>query len=187
MLLVDLPPLEEKVLIEKVSKVPISQPWLEDPGKPIDLSGQKEVWGWRSTYWCSRNKKTKDTMTYCSWPWDVPIFHCSGWDDQHLLPYVFMSLQGFLGDLARSLGKDATLTDVLQILDEHNSMVMMFDTLSKELYSFKQTSGENVAEFGVHLSQQVQILQSKYLGRIQQEHVEERKWDHFYEGLNSQV
>ena len=63
-------------------------------------------------------------------------------------------------------------------------MVMMFDTLSKELYSLKQGSGENVAKFRVHLSQQVQILQSEYLGRIQQEHMEEMKQDHFYEGLN---
>ena len=60
----------------------------------------------------------------------------------------------------------------------------MFDALSKELYSLKQGSGENVAKFGVHLSQQVQILQSEYVGRIQQEHVEEMKRVCFYEGLN---
>ena len=60
----------------------------------------------------------------------------------------------------------------------------MFNTLNKELYSLKQGSGENVAEFGVHLSQQVQIFQSEYPGRIQQEHIEEMKWDHFYEPLN---
>ena len=61
---------------------------------------------------------------------------------------------------------------------------MMFDAFSKDLYSLKQGSGKNVAEFGVCLSQQVQILLSGYLGRIQQEHVKELKWDHFYEGLN---
>ena len=58
-------------------------------------------------------------------------------------------------------------------------------TLSKELYSLKQGSGENITEFGEHLSQQVQILQSEYLGRIQQEHIEERKQDHFYKGQQS--
>ena len=36
----------------------------------------------------------------------------------------------------------------------------------------------------VHLAQQVQILQSEYPGRIQQEYVEEMKWDHFYGSLN---
>ena len=56
--------------------------------------------------------------------------------------------------------------------------------LSKELYSLKQGSGENVAKFKVHLSQQVQILQLVYPGRTQKEHVEEMKWDHFYGGLN---
>ena len=60
----------------------------------------------------------------------------------------------------------------------------MFDTLSMELYPLKQGLGEKVAEFGVHLTQQVQILQSQYLGRIQPKHVEEMKHDCFYEGPN---
>ena len=106
-------------------------------------------------------------MTYHSWWWDVAIFPHLGWDDQHLLPYIFWSLQGFSGDLARSLGKDFTLTDVLQMLDEHCGVVMTFYAFDKEVYSLKQSSGENVAEFGVCLSQQVQILQSEYQGRIQ--------------------
>ena len=131
-----------------------------------------------------KDKKAKDTVTYHSWHWDVSVFCCSGWDDWHLLPYVFRSLQGFLGDLARSLGKDATMGDVLQLLDEHYSIVMTFNTLSKELYSLKQGRGENMAEFRVHLSQQAQILQTDYPSRIQQEHVKEVKWDHFYEGLS---
>ena len=87
-------------------------------------------------------------------------------------------LHGFQGDLARKLGKDATLTNTLQTLDEHYGIVTMFDALSKELYSLKQGSGENIAEFGVHLSQQVQILHLEYPGRIQPEHVEEMKQDH---------
>ena len=70
------------------------------------------------------------------------------------------------------------------MFDKHYGIVMMFDALSKELYSLKQGSGENVAKFGVCLLQQVQILQLEYLGRIQLEHIEEMKWDHFYEGLN---
>ena len=70
------------------------------------------------------------------------------------------------------------------MLDEHYAMVMVFNNLSKELYSLKQGSLEDVAEVRVYLSQQVQILQSECLGRIQQEHLEERKQDHFYEGLN---
>ena len=58
------------------------------------------------------------------------------------------------------------------MLDEHYGKVTMFNALSKELYSLKQGSGENVARFRVHLSQQVQILQLEYPERIQQEHVE---------------
>ena len=114
----------------------------------------------------------------------MAIFHQSGWDDQHLLPYVFHSLQRFPGNLARRLGKDATLSDVLQMLDEHYSVVLTFKALSKELYSLRQGLGENVGDFGVHLSQQVQILQSDYPGRIQPEHVEEMRHYCFCEGLN---
>ena len=131
-----------------------------------------------------KDEKTKDVVTYHLWQWDIAFFHHSGWDDLLLLPYVFWLLQGFLGGLARSLGEDATLNDILQMLDEHYGIVMAFYTLSKELYSLKQESGENVAKFRVHLSQHIQILQSKYPGRIQLEHIEEMKCDHFYEGLN---
>ena len=131
-----------------------------------------------------KDEKAKYTVTYHSWQWDMSVFHYSSWDDSHLLPYVFRSLQGFPGDLARGLGEDATLDDVLWMLDEHYGIMMTFDTLSNELYSLKQGMGENVAEFGVHLSQQVQILQMEYAGRIQQEHVEKVKWDHFYKGLS---
>ena len=55
------------------------------------------------------------------------------------------------------------------MLDEYYGMVMTFNDLSKELYSLKQGSRQNVAEFRVCLLQQIQILQ----GRIQQAHVEE--------------
>ena len=51
-------------------------------------------------------------------------------------------------------------------------------------FSLKQGTGENVARFRVCLSQQAQILQTEYPSRIQQTHVEEVKWDHFYEGLS---
>ena len=70
------------------------------------------------------------------------------------------------------------------MLDEHYGVMMIFYTLSKELYSLRQGMGENMAEFRVHLSQQVHILQMEYLSRIQQENVEEVKQDHFYEGLS---
>ena len=112
------------------------------------------------------------------------MFCHSSWDDHHLLAYVFRSLKGFLGDHVRSLGEDATLGDVLWMLDEHYSVVMSFDALSKELHSSEQGMGENMAECRVCLSQQVQVLQMEYPGRIQQEHVEEVKQDCFYEGLS---
>ena len=106
-----------------------------------------------------KDGKMKDVVTYHSWQWDTATFCWSGWDYQHLVSYIFHSLQGLLDDLAQSLGKNATLSDVLQMFDKHYGVIMMFDALSKEPYSLKQRLGEKVAEFGVHLLQQVQILQ----------------------------
>ena len=60
-----------------------------------------------------KDEKTKEAVTYHSWQWDIATFHCSEWDDQHLLLYIIWSLQVFLGDLLRSLGENATLNDVL--------------------------------------------------------------------------
>ena len=51
-----------------------------------------------------------------------------------------------------NLGEEASLSDVLQMLDEDLGVVMTFNTLTKELYCLKQEVGENVAEFGVPLS-----------------------------------
>ena len=53
-----------------------------------------------------KDEKAKDAVAYHSWQWDVSLFCCYSWDDHHLLPYVIRSLQGFLGDLVRSLGED---------------------------------------------------------------------------------
>ena len=84
----------------------------------------------------------------------------------------------------KGLGEDATLGNVLLMLDKHYGVMMTFNALRKELYSLKQGMGENMAEFRVCLSQQVQILQMEYPGRIQQKHVEEVKQDCFYKGLS---
>ena len=84
-----------------------------------------------------KDKKTKGAVTYNTWQWYIAIFCHFDWEDQHLLPYIFQSLKGFPGDLARSLGEDTTLNDVLQMLDEHYGVLMMFHALSKELYSLE--------------------------------------------------
>ena len=88
-----------------------------------------------------KDEKTKDAVTYHLWWWDITIFHCLGLDDQHLLLYIFQSLQGFPGGLAGSLGEDATLTNILQMLDKHCGLVMTFNALSKELYSSSKVPG----------------------------------------------
>ena len=53
---------------------------------------------------------------------------------------------------------------MMQMLDKHYSVIMMFKTLIKELYSLQQGSSKNIVEFEACLLQQVQILQPEYWG-----------------------
>ena len=100
-----------------------------------------------------KDEKRKDSVTYCSWWLDMAIFHWSDWDCQHLLPYIYLLIARVSGQHGLELDKDATLSDILQMFDKDCGVVMMFEALGKEIYSLKQGFGENVAEFGVHLSQ----------------------------------
>ena len=101
----------------------------------------------------------------------MAIFCQFGWDDQHLLPNIFHSVQGFPGDLARSLGKDVTLNDVLQMLDKHYGVIMTFDALSKECYSLKQGLNKNMSLGYIFCSR------SRYSSQSSQEGSSQNTWE----------
>ena len=97
----------------------------------------------------SKEQQSKDTLMYCTWHCDVAIHRRSECEDQTLLLHMYQSLRGFPKELAQSLGEDATLQEVLQMLDEHYRVVMMFDALNKELYMLHQGYQEGMSEYGV--------------------------------------
>ena len=72
------------------------------------------------------------------------------------------------------------------MLDEHYRVVVMFDTLSKELYMVCQGYQEGVSKYGVQLAWYVQIIQTEFARCIRDEHLEGAKQDHFYEGLKEE-
>ena len=96
----------------------------------------------------SKDKETKDAITYQSWCWDLTVFHHAGFQDCALLPYVICSLQGYLGELVRSLGTDITLDDVLTILDENYNNVKALDALNQELFQLRMGENETVSDWG---------------------------------------
>ena len=81
-----------------------------------------------------KDEDTKDAVIYQCWHWDLTVYHHAGCWDHTLLPYAICSLQGYLGELMRSLGTDITLDDVLTILDEHYNNVKALDALNQELF-----------------------------------------------------
>ena len=97
---------------------------------------------------CLGDKDMKDATTYQSWHWDLMVYHCAGCWDCTLLPYAICSLQGYLGELVRSLGTDITLDNVLAILDEHYNNVKALDTLNQELFQLWMGKKETVSDWG---------------------------------------
>ena len=64
-----------------------------------------------------KDEDTKDAVMYQSLCWNLTVYHHAGCQDCTLLPYAIHLLQGYTGELVKSLGVDITMDDVLTILD----------------------------------------------------------------------
>ena len=111
------------------------------------------------------------------------VYRHGGCRDCTLLPYAIRSLQGYPGKLVQSSGTDITLNGVLTILDEHYNNVKALDASNQELFQMRMADKETVSDWGVCLSQHLQILVASFPDRFSPECVAELKRDHFYGGL----
>ena len=127
-----------------------------------------------------KDEDAKDAVTYQSWRWDLTVYRCAGCRDCTLLPYTIRSLQGYPGELVQSSGTDITLDDVLTILDEHYNNVKALDALNQELFQMRMANKETVSDWGVHLSQHLQILAVSFPDQFLPDHVAKLKRDCFY-------
>ena len=127
-----------------------------------------------------KDENAKDAVTYQSWRWDLTVYRCAGCRDHTLLPYAIRSLQGYPRELVQSSGTDIILNEVLTILDEHYNNVKALDALNQELFQMRMADKETVLDWGVHLSQHLQILVASFPDRFPLEHVAELKRVCFY-------
>ena len=127
-----------------------------------------------------KDKDAKDAVTYQSWQWDLTVYRRAGCRDHTLLPYTIRSLQGYPGELVQSSGTDITLDDVLTILDEHYNNVKALDALNQELFQMRMADKETVSDWGVCLSQHLQILAASFPDWFPPDHVAKLKRDCFY-------
>ena len=130
-----------------------------------------------------KDEDAKDAVTYQSWRWDLTVYRCAGCRDCTLLPYAIRSLQGYPGELVQSSGTDITLDGVLTILDKHYNNVKTLDALNQELFQMRKADKETVSDWGVRLSQHLQIMAASFPDRFPLERVAELKRDHFYGDL----
>ena len=122
-------------------------------------------------------------MTYQSWRWDLTVYRRAGCRDCTLLPYAIRSPQGYPGKLVWSSGTDITLDGILTILDEHYNNVKAIDALNQELFQMRMADKETMSDWGICLSQHLQILAASFPDRFPPEHVAELKRDQFNAGL----
>ena len=130
-----------------------------------------------------KDEDAKDVVTYQSWRWDLMVYRRAGCRDRTLLPYAIRSLQGYPGELVQSSGTDITLDDVLTILDEHYNNVKALDALNQELFQMRMANKETVSDWGICLSQHLQILAASFPDWFPPDRVAELKRDRFYGGL----
>ena len=71
----------------------------------------------------------------------------------------------------------------LTILDEHYNNVKALDALNQELFQMRMTDKETVSDWGICLSQHLQILAASFPDQFPPDCVAELKRDHFYGGL----
>ena len=83
----------------------------------------------------------------------------------------------------RSSGTYITLDDLLTILDEHYNSVKALDALNQELFQLHMGKKEMISDWGVHLSQHLQILAVSFPEHFPPDHMAELKHDHFYSRL----
>ena len=134
-----------------------------------------------------KDEDTKDAIIYQSWCWDLTVYHQDRCRDCTLLPYAICLLQGYPGELIRSLGTDITLDDILNILDEHYSNVKALDALNQELFQMCMGKKETVSDWGVCLLRHLQILMASFLECFPPDCIAELKCNHFYGRLPKQL
>ena len=134
-----------------------------------------------------KDEDKKDAITYQSWHWDIMVYHWAGCQDHTLLPYIIHSLQGYIGELVRSLGTDITLDCMLTVLDEHYINVKALDTLNQELFQLWMSEKEMVSDWGGCLSRHLQVLMASFPDQFPPDCITELKHDCFYGRLPKQV
>ena len=72
------------------------------------------------------------------------VYHQAGCWDCTLLPYSICSLQGYPGELVRSLNTNITLDGMISVLDEHYNNVKALDALNQELFQLQMADKEMV-------------------------------------------
>ena len=85
--------------------------------------------------------------------------------------------------MARSLGMDVNLDEILECLDNYYSNVLTYHGLSREMYTLKQQKSEDVSSFGVRVNKVIALIADMFPEKMPPAEKRDRILDAFYEGL----
>ena len=123
-------------------------------------------------------------VPYRDWRFDVELYRRQeGVRERNLLPQVVASLKGPPGQMARSLGMDVNLDEILECLDNYYGNVLTYHGLSREMYTLKQQKNEDVSSFGVRVNKVIALIADMFPEKMPPAEKRDRILDAFYEGL----
>ena len=108
-----------------------------------------------------------DTVAYEMWKNTIGYFHLSGRTNEIIMPMAYQSLEGDMAHHIMIQGPMA-LQQLIVRLDNTYRVVVDEDTLTKELYSIKQGSGESVNHFDTCIGYAMMRLAAVFLASTQE-------------------
>ena len=128
-----------------------------------------------------KNEDAKDGITYMAWRHDVRLYRMQGVPDRVLLPRVYRSLQGPPGDLARGLGLNVSLPEMIEYLDQYYGNSLGYDQLMGGLYTMVWKDGESVEDLATRLDRHLILCAGSYPDLFPPETIRTMKRDRFFD------
>lgn len=133
----------------------------------------------------SGNDPSKGEVTYSQWKYEVECLSAEqSWPDSILLHSVRRSLRGMAADVLRHLGKDASVSDVLESFEITFGSVSSPEQLVEDFYVARQAQGESVAEWGCRLEDLAK--KAEQAGAVSPLAIQDILRCKFFSGLTSQ-
>ena len=128
----------------------------------------------------------KNEKTYEQWIFDVKTIRPS-YPERLLKEAIFGFLKGNAADIARGLGPDTTVDQVLELLDSIFGRKTNSDVLMQDFYRIVQEPKEKVSTFGIRLEVALDRIMVFHPESLTKDEAAKKLKDRFYYGVRQNV